>query len=41
MPVLNSMLSLASAAFTTDGTLIDTFSVNLETLPRPSRTPTR
>lgn len=33
VPALHSMLSLASAAFLSDGTLIDTFTVNLETLP--------
>ena len=32
-PGLNSMLSLGSAAFRRDGTVLDTFSVNLETLP--------
>ena len=32
-PGISSMLSLASAAFLPDKTLLDTFSVNLETLP--------
>jgi DNA polymerase III alpha subunit (gram-positive type) len=32
VPALHSMLSLASAAFRADGTLVDTFTVNLETL---------
>ena len=33
IPGPHSMLSLGSAAFSADGALIDTFSVNLETLP--------
>lgn len=33
VPSVNSMLSLGSAAFFEDKTLIDTFSVNLQTLP--------
>lgn len=33
IPGLNSMLSLGSAAYAVDGELLDTFSVNLETLP--------
>lgn len=34
-----SMLSLASAAFQPDGSLLDTFSANLEPLPNASRHP--
>lgn len=33
VPGLYSMLSLGSAAYATDGELLDTFSVNLDTLP--------
>ncbi len=33
VPGLNSMLSIGSAAFFADKTLIDTFTANLETLP--------
>ena len=33
VPGLNSMLSLGAAAFTSEGSLADTFSVNLERLP--------
>lgn len=39
VPALHSMLSLASAAFRADGTLIDTFTANLETLPGASEHP--
>jgi hypothetical protein len=33
IPGGNSMLSFASAAFTADGTMLGTFTANLETLP--------
>jgi DNA polymerase III alpha subunit (gram-positive type) len=39
VPALYSMLSLASAAFRADGTLLDTFSANLETLPDATEHP--
>jgi hypothetical protein len=39
IPGPNSMLSFGSAAFTEDGTLVDTFSRNLETLPGASADP--
>ncbi len=38
-PGLNSMLSLGSAAYSAEGDLLDTFSVNLETLPEASAHP--
>ena len=38
-PGLNSMLSLGSAAYALDGELLDTFSINLETLPGASAHP--
>ena len=38
-PGLNSMLSLGAAAFAGDGTLADTFSANLETLPEAREDP--
>src|SRR5262249_35113165 len=40
IPGAHSMLSLGSAAFTADGTLIGTFSVNLEALPGATADPT-
>lgn len=39
IPGPHSMLSLASAAYRPDGTLIATFSINLETLPEASADP--
>ena len=36
VPGLHSMLSLGAAAFTSEGVLDDTFSVNLESLPEAS-----
>ena len=39
IPGPNSMLSLGSAAFSPDGTLLSTFSVNLETLPEAQADP--
>ena len=39
VPGLHSMLSLGAAAFTSDGRLLDTFSVNLEPLPEASEDP--
>ena len=38
-PGLNSMLSLGAGAFAGDGTLADTFSANLETLPEAREDP--
>ena len=40
IPGPNSMLSLGSAAFSPDGVLLSTFSVNLETLPEAQADPT-
>ncbi len=40
IPGPNSMLSLGSAAFSPDGILLSTFSVNLETLPEAQADPT-
>ena len=37
VPGLHSMLSLGAAAFTSEGVLGDTFSVNLESAPRDER----
>ena len=39
IPGPHSMLSFASAAFQQDGALVDTFSANLETLPRATGHP--
>lgn len=39
IPGPNSMLSLGSAAFKADGTMLSTFAVNLETLPGASGAP--
>jgi len=39
IPGPNSMLSLGAAAFTEDGTMASTFSVNFETLPEASGDP--
>ncbi len=38
-PGFNSMLSIGSAAFFADGTLLDTFTANLETLPDATQEP--
>lgn len=39
IPGKYSMLSFGSAAFTSDGAMVDTFSANLETLPDASQDP--